>query len=130
MSVGVLVSATSVNAEGNQLGQQLFADTCVACHGTEGKGDGPITQYLNVPPADLTVISKNNDGEFPFLKIYQIVDGRTGVRGHGNAAGAMPIWGERFSREIDTGNVPFGAELYARARLIAIVDYIESIQQK
>lgn len=129
LSVGVLISGTTVNAQDNSLGQQLYADNCASCHSLDGKGNGPIAEFLNVPPADLTIISKNNDGEFPFLKIFQIVDGRTGVRGHGNAAGAMPIWGDRISREVEIGSVPYGAELYARARLIAIVDYVESIQQ-
>lgn len=125
-----LTLANTANAQDESLGASLYADNCVSCHGTGGKGDEPIAKYLNVPPADLTVISKNNDGEFPFLKIYHVVDGRSGVRGHGNAAGAMPIWGDRISQEIETGGVPFAAETYARARLIAIVDYVESIQQQ
>jgi mono/diheme cytochrome c family protein len=36
-------------------GKMVYAQQCVACHGTEGKGDGPIGLTLNPRPADLTV---------------------------------------------------------------------------
>ena len=67
---------------------------CAACHGESGKGQGPFSQYLNIDVPSLTGLAAANEGEFPFLEAFQIVDGRTGVRGHG---GPMPIWGDRFS---------------------------------
>ncbi len=37
-------------------GKQFFARACAGCHGTEGKGDGPVPEKykLNAAPADLT----------------------------------------------------------------------------
>jgi len=35
-------------------GKQIYATNCTACHGDQGKGDGPIASTLPVPPTDLT----------------------------------------------------------------------------
>jgi cbb3-type cytochrome c oxidase subunit III len=35
-------------------GAQLFETTCAPCHGSAGKGDGPVKFLLRVPPTDLT----------------------------------------------------------------------------
>ena len=31
-------------------GKQMFRDYCAACHGMEGKGDGPVARFLRTPP--------------------------------------------------------------------------------
>jgi mono/diheme cytochrome c family protein len=35
-------------------GKADFAANCVACHGVNGKGDGPLAQTFNPPAADFT----------------------------------------------------------------------------
>ncbi len=35
-------------------GKQLFAAQCAACHGSNGRGNGPAAAQLNPPPSDLT----------------------------------------------------------------------------
>ena len=35
-------------------GQVLFERNCVACHGADGRGDGPAAESLEFPPADLS----------------------------------------------------------------------------
>jgi hypothetical protein len=58
--------------------------------------------------------------------VLMVVDGRTGVRAHGDSA--MPVWGERFKESAaDLG--PYGSELAARGRLLALVTYLETIQK-
>lgn len=32
--------------------------TCASCHGTEGKGDGPLAGYVDPPPTDLTCLDR------------------------------------------------------------------------
>jgi mono/diheme cytochrome c family protein len=35
-------------------GRQLYATYCAVCHGSGGRGDGPVAFMLRTPPADLT----------------------------------------------------------------------------
>jgi copper transport protein len=43
------------SAESVAAGKALFEVRCVPCHGTSGKGDGPLGLTLNPHPADLTI---------------------------------------------------------------------------
>jgi mono/diheme cytochrome c family protein/uncharacterized membrane protein len=43
------------SAESLALGQALYADNCVPCHGPIGLGDGPVGRTLRPPPANLQV---------------------------------------------------------------------------
>lgn len=54
------MSVASVTA-----GEQTFQAHCVVCHGTNGRGDGPMAQTLNPPPADLTAshVDAHTDGD-------------------------------------------------------------------
>jgi len=45
-------------------------------------------------PTDLTQIRKTHGGQFPFWRVYRVIDGREDVRGHGMRD--MPIWGQRY----------------------------------
>ena len=46
-------------------GAALFPGHCAACHGADGRGDGPAARRLPVPPADLTAghLWMHSDGE-------------------------------------------------------------------
>ena len=35
-------------------GKTIFEANCASCHGTSGKGDGPVGAALNPPPRDFT----------------------------------------------------------------------------
>ena len=35
-------------------GKQFFTMHCVSCHGTDGRGDTEMREFLKTPPADLT----------------------------------------------------------------------------
>lgn len=118
--------SSGVIAQENVVGEREYAQSCSVCHGSAGFGDGEFAQFMTVPPADLTVLTKNNDGVFPFLKVFQIIDGRTIIRSHGSV---MPIWGNTYQAEIGDAAGPYGAELMIRARVVALVDYVETLQR-
>ena len=112
-------------------GRAEFQTSCLACHGEQGRGDGPMAELLTIKPSDLTQLSKANAGKFPFLKIFQTIDGRATVRGHG--FGPMPLWGERYKAEAGgTAAEPYRsytAETQIRARLLELTYYIQSLQE-
>jgi len=106
-------------------GQREYHAYCATCHGAQGKGDGPLSTILTVVPADLTQLRKKNDGEFPFWRVYKIIDGRDMVRGHG--ARNMPVWGAHFLMEEGGGYLD---EDRVIGRILALVYYLQSIQEK
>lgn len=118
--------APGVAQQANKLGEALFMDSCAACHGTDGASHGEFAEMLTVRPSDLTLIAKNNNGVFPYLDVFHIVDGRAIVRAHGSA---MPIWGQTFAPESVEDSNPYGRELIVRAKITALVDYVESLQK-
>lgn len=122
-----LVSGLAV-AEEELIGSAEFSNSCATCHGVGGKGDGTLATYLNIKPANLTILAKNNDGVYPFLTVFQNIDGRTATSGHGDML--MPVWGDRYSMDIGDKYGPFGSETAVRARILELVYYIQNIQQK
>lgn len=104
-------------------GEELFQSYCSICHGTNGTGGGPMTEHLKLPPADLTKIASRRGGSFPDEQIYQIIDGRVPVAGHGT--GDMPIWGQTLKESEHLKN-----EKQVRQSINNLVDYLKSIQQQ
>ncbi len=61
-----------------ETGKKIFQTTCVSCHGTNGKGDGPASTGLNPAPRNFT--SKNGWVNGPKLtSIYQTL--QEGIKG-------------------------------------------------
>ena len=106
-------------------GKPVYDQYCASCRGREAKGDGPAMNLLTVKPADLTQISKRNNGTFPFWKTYRVVDGREDIKGHGSRD--MPIWGAEFRSEASSSPV---AQTQVRGRILELVYYLQSIQAK
>jgi mono/diheme cytochrome c family protein len=106
-------------------GKQEYLTHCATCHGLQGKGDGPMSTILTVVPADLTQLRKKHDGEFPFWRVYKIIDGRDLVRGHG--ARNMPVWGAEFLREEGGGSLD---EDQVIGRILGLVYYLQSLQEQ
>jgi mono/diheme cytochrome c family protein len=104
-------------------GPELFARYCAACHGNEGRGNGPVASTLNKRVPDLTVLARDRGGEFPTLTVRETIDGRAMVMAHGTRQ--MPVWGYEFWVEEGADIV---AEDSAKLILDRIVAYVESIQ--
>src|SRR5689334_2924626 len=54
-------------------GSVLFKQYCAACHGMNGKGDGPAAPALKSRPGDLTHYATRNSGRFPEEKFMRIM---------------------------------------------------------
>jgi len=107
-------------------GRAVYLAACASCHGEEGRGDGPMSMLLTLPVPDLTAIAARRDGRFPWLTIVHIVDGRSGLRGHG---GSMPIFGAYFQGDTAAADAPDGSPVITSGRVLAVVDYLATIQQ-
>lgn len=125
-ATGLLALAGAAAAQDETAGRAEYMVACAGCHGESGMGDGPFAPLLNIEVPAVTGLAAANDGEFPFLETLMIIDGRTGVRGHG---GSMPVWGDRFQETAEAVAGPYGSEVIARGRLLSLVYYLESIQQ-
>jgi mono/diheme cytochrome c family protein len=108
-------------------GKGKYTKYCASCHGNAAKGDGSLAQMLLVKPADLTQLSKRNGGQFPFWRVYRMIDGREEVRGHGSRE--MPMWGFIFQIEEGATQAPYQEDV-VRGRIWQLVYFLESIQEK
>ena len=114
--------AGTTNTERIALGRLSYRIHCASCHGESGRGDGPMAEYLKVRPTDLTRLAISRKGRFPRSEVYNAIDGRREVRGHGPAD--MPVWGATFQdRGRDTPQ-----EREVRNKILDLVAYIESLQ--
>jgi mono/diheme cytochrome c family protein len=95
---------------------------CASCHGSEGRGDGPVAQAMKAMPADITLLSTNNDGKFPTEQVQAVIDGRADVKAHGPRA--MPVWGEEFY--VSAEGV---GQRQARDRIDALTEYVRRMQK-
>lgn len=100
-------------------GKVMFENYCAACHGMTGKGDGPAASALKVKPTDLTMLSFNNKGVFPELRVRRFIEGADEVAAHGNRE--MPIWGDLF-KSLGRDMVPI--------RVSQLVEHVNSLQKK
>jgi len=126
--VVLLMGLSDVVAEEDLIGSDEYRISCLSCHGVGGKGNGPMAEVLKVQPSNLTTIAKDNEGVFPLDKVFRTIDGRHGVTGHGDRD--MPIWGARYLREDAARYGDFGGEDVVRLRILELVYYIQSIQEK
>jgi mono/diheme cytochrome c family protein len=129
LMVAAISLMVTVRAGGQEMsyGQAEYLNSCAACHGSEGKGDGPLVEELLKRPSDLTLLAEQNGGEFPFWRVFAVIDGRYIVPGHGERE--MPVWGRQFLE----GDVPmFGpnaGEAATKQRILELAAYVESLQR-
>jgi mono/diheme cytochrome c family protein len=131
--------AATAQSEEFDIGKSEFQSSCASCHGIDAKGKGPVSDLLKTPPPDLTILAKNNNGVFPTNAVYEIIYGSKTIPTHGTRE--MPIWGDRFNPII---NLPHtvdpsywkmagpeqSPEVVVRKRILAVIDYLNRVQQK
>ena len=134
----VIGSGAQTAAEELDPGKAEFLSSCAPCHGSDGRGTGPVSTELKMPPPDLTVLAKKKHGVFPFKSVYEIIDGRKTATAHGTRD--MPIWGDRYAPEPSKALIPrpsenildlfYNAQAVVRTRILAVIDYLNRIQEK
>lgn len=102
-------------------GRDIFMDRCAACHGEDGKGNGPAVGSLKIAPGDLTLLSSRNGGAFPAERVKNIVGASVDVTAHGSRE--MPIWGDLFHAKTVSD------QQIANERFKSLLSFLESIQQ-
>ena len=109
-------------------GESLYLANCANCHGRYGEGNGSMAADLDKTPPDLRHLASANHGVFPRQQLIDIIDGRAIVKAHGNRE--MPVWGEAFKTLDTDATSNADAEARAQAKISALVDFLETIQQK
>ena len=122
----MLCAAPAFSADYVQMsGEELYRRFCAACHGAEGRGDGPVAGSFKVEVPDLTLIARRSHGLYPRDRVARIIDGRYILGAHGSRT--MPVWGEDLSR-LELGNPE--AERATRIVIDRLADYVEQLQRK
>ncbi len=132
-TAGVVGMAQAKDPGKFDTGKREYESKCVVCHGPAGKGDGSYAELLKVAASDLTTLRKRNGGVFPVERIYAVIDGRESIKSHGERD--MPIWGRDYQKETLKASeyyvdVPYDMDAYVRARILALVDYLNRLQAK
>jgi hypothetical protein len=125
------------SAQDTDVGRTEYLSNCASCHGIDAKGDGPVSKELKTHPTDLTVLAKKNKGVFPLNSVSRIIDGRDPIGSHGTRE--MPVWGYRFvpPKHYDLKladdfvySPPASPEAVVQGRILAVIDYLNRIQEK
>ncbi|SPH17039.1 hypothetical protein DEA8626_00553 [Defluviimonas aquaemixtae] len=129
-TIALALCVTGAAAQDAAIGQEIFQDRCVVCHGETGAGDGIVAELFDQKPRNLTTLAKDNGGVYPFDAVYQSIDGRREITGHGYSK--MPIWGEYFMAHemADPASNPRDAMAVTQGRILAVVYYLQSLQSE
>lgn len=103
-------------------GAEMFTSYCAACHGKDGKGDGPAAGALKVPATDLTTLTSKNGGKYPSMKVSSVIRGEDVLAAHGSRD--MPVWGKLF------WSISEGSDAEVLQRVANLNKYIEGMQVK
>ncbi len=100
-------------------GEEMYASYCAECHGRDGKG---IARVHRPTAPDLTALSKNNRGRFPYALVRDAIGGQYHKSVYG--PGEMPPWSVLFKY------VGSGSDDEVRVRIERLTEFIRTLQQK
>jgi cbb3-type cytochrome c oxidase subunit III len=96
--LAVSTPAASANPPPAYEGRRLYVSYCQLCHGTGGRGDGPLAKAMQISPADLTTTVRARSDTI-LMKIIT-GEGRQTITGrdrHNLLSESMPEWKEIFT---------------------------------
>jgi hypothetical protein len=143
-SIALMLAASLAGAQDVAPGQAEFLAHCASCHGADGKGHQAESAQAS-SPADLTTLARRTGGAFSREAVYEMIDGRRAIRSHHTA---MPIWGCRYADDPvprrkkkrfrgyqqkpleSLLNLSCDSEEVIQVRIRAVVEYLETIQQR
>ena len=121
----LLLTGMGCSSDTSSSGRTVFVSACASCHGTSGRGDGPLASALEPKPADLTKIAERRDGLWPMVEVMSTINGYYRQTLPHNQ---MPIFEDLPEGElvpVDTGD---GKIIPTPVTLIALTNYLETIQ--
>ena len=104
-------------------GASVFRNYCAACHGPDGRGNGPVSKALKRKVPDLTNLSRRNGGAFPAIHVRTTIMSGSDDLLPAHGSKQMPIWGPIFH------DIEFDQDL-GNVRLENVTKYLESMQRK
>ncbi len=124
----LFMAAGIANAQSIEFGKTLFMQNCASCHGADATGNGPVAEFIEPKPADLTALSQDNNGIYPFGEVWHSISSGS-LSAHGTSM--MPIWGDLFMAEALPKEVHPGisAKDLVDARMLALTYYIQTLQK-
>jgi mono/diheme cytochrome c family protein len=100
-------------------GEEMYTAYCAACHGKQGRGDGPAASAFKTPPTNLTTLKAKNNGKYPEMDVMSVLQwGPKTTSAHGSKD--MPVWGTLFSS--------LGDQAQTKQRIYNLAKYVESLQ--
>lgn len=106
-------------------GEAIYMRYCVACHGIEATGAGPMRPVLTVQPSDLTLLAAGNEGRFPLARVVRRIDGRDPLVSHGSD---MPVYGDFFEGQDVALKAESGQPILTSRPVADLVAYLQGLQ--
>jgi mono/diheme cytochrome c family protein len=126
----LLLAATTLPlaATPPDLGEMEYTVNCMTCHGVGGHGNGPLAGFGTPVAADLTRLSSRQGGSFPYVTVYETIEG---TRRDLKPGSAMPAWKDYYYEDAERAGPlpPHEVEGYLRTRIMAIMQYLAEIQE-
>lgn len=105
-------------------GRRAFLQDCVACHGSDGRGTGPLAAGIDPRPADLTRMSERDGGTFPRNAVMGTINGYTS-----DSDRPMPHFDIEQLGDLVLVENANRTTTPMPDRLLALANHLESIQQ-
>ena len=125
--LGVMLAiAGQAGAQDALQGRALYLQYCVACHGGDATGGGPMAPVLLVQPKDLTRLALEDGGVFPVARVVARIDGSDPLVSHGSA---MPVYGEALDGEQVMMKTGAGQPVMTSRAIADITAFLTEIQK-